>query len=189
MLVIGGGIIGLEMATVYSTLGARLDVVEMLDGLMPGADRDLVKPSGRSVNEQRFDQIMLEDARSTAVEAQADGSAVTLRGRAGAGRAAALRPRAGGGRPRAERQARSAPSKAGVAVDERGFIPVDTQMRTNVPHIFAIGDIVGQPMLAHKAVHEGHVAAEVAAGAEALFDARVDSRRSPTPIPRSPGSA
>jgi dihydrolipoamide dehydrogenase len=170
MLVIGGGIIGLEMGTVYSTLGARLDVVEMLDGLMPGADRDLVRV-WEKVNKHRFDRIMTS-TRTTAVEAKPDALWVTFEG-----------PNAPQGpQPydavlmsvgRAPNGRKIAADKAGVAVTDRGFIPVDRQMRTNVPHIFAIGDVVGQPMLAHKAVHEGHVAAEVAAGEKSFFDARV----------------
>ena len=173
MLVIGGGIIGLEMGTVYSTLGARLDVVEMLDGLMLGADRDLVKV-WQKMNAPRFDNIMLK-TKTVGAEATKDGILVTLRRRGRAEGAAALRPGAAGGGPHAQRQARSAPTRPACVVGERGFIPVDIQMRTNVPHIFAIGDIVGQPMLAHKAVHEAHVAAEVAARRRRrrAFDARV----------------
>ncbi|MBL8521708.1 MAG: dihydrolipoyl dehydrogenase [Betaproteobacteria bacterium] len=170
MLVIGGGIIGLEMGTVYSTLGARLDVVEMLDGLMPGADRDLVKV-WQKLNERRFDKIMVK-TRTVAVEAKPDGIYVKFEGDGAPAEPqrydAALMSvgRAPNGR-------KISADKAGVQVTERGFIPVDSQMRTNVPHIFAIGDIVGQPMLAHKAVHEAHVAAEAAAGHKAHFDARV----------------
>ncbi|HQR12158.1 MAG TPA: dihydrolipoyl dehydrogenase [Casimicrobiaceae bacterium] len=170
MLVIGGGIIGLEMGTVYSTLGARLDVVEMLPGLMPGADRDLVRV-WEKVNKHRFDHIMVS-TRTTAVEAKPDALWVSFDG-----------PNAPQGpQPyemvlmsvgRAPNGKKISADKAGVAVTDRGFIPVDSQMRTNVPHIFAIGDIVGQPMLAHKAVHEGHVAAEAAAGEKSYFDARV----------------
>jgi dihydrolipoamide dehydrogenase len=170
MLVLGGGIIGLEMGTVYSTLGARLDVVEMLDGLMPGADRDLVRV-WEKVNRHRFDRIMT-GTRTTKVEAKADALWVTFEG-----------PNAPAGpQPydavlmcvgRAPNGRKIGAEHAGVAVTERGYIPVDAQMRTNVPHIFAIGDLVGQPMLAHKAVHEGHVAAEAAAGQKSFFDARV----------------
>jgi dihydrolipoamide dehydrogenase len=171
MLVIGGGIIGLEMGTVYSTLGAKLDVVEMLDGLMQGADRDLVKV-WQKMNAHRFDKLMLK-TRTVGAEATRDGIRVMFEGLDGAEERRPVRPGAAGRGPRAQRQAIAA-DKAGVAVGERGFIPVDVQMRTNVPHIFAIGDIVGQPMLAHKAVHEAHVAAEVAAGdTKAQFDARV----------------
>jgi len=170
MLVIGGGIIGLEMGTVYSTLGARLDVVEMLDGLMPGADRDLVKVWQRH-NAPRFDRIMLK-TRTVRVEATPQGIMVWFEGEQ-----APAEPQcydlvlsAVGRRPNGLAIGAEA---AGVAVGERGFIAVDKQMRTNVGHIFAIGDVVGQPMLAHKAVHEGHVAAEAAAGEKSFFDARV----------------
>ncbi|CUA97917.1 dihydrolipoyl dehydrogenase [Thiomonas bhubaneswarensis] len=178
MLIVGGGIIGLEMGTVYSTLGARLDVVEMLEGLMPGADRDLVKV-WQKINARRFDRIML-GTKTVAAEARPDGIWVTFEGDG-----APTEPQrydlvlqAVGRSPNGRK---IAADKAGVAVNERGFIPVDVQQRTNVPHIFAIGDIVGQPMLAHKAVHEGHVAAEVCAGelkddealAKTAFDARV----------------
>jgi dihydrolipoamide dehydrogenase len=173
MLVIGGGIIGLEMATVYSTLGARIDVVEMMDGLMQGADRDLVKV-WQKFNEKRFDKIMLK-TKTVGVEALKEGIKVTFEA-AEAG-VTALEPQlydlvlvAVGRSPNGKK---IAAEKAGVAVTERGFIEVDAQMRTNVPHIFAIGDLVGQPMLAHKAVHEAHVAAEAAAGEKAYFDARV----------------
>jgi dihydrolipoamide dehydrogenase len=170
MLVIGGGIIGLEMGTVYSTLGARLDVVEMLDSLMQGADRDLVKV-WQKMNALRFDNIMLK-TKTVGAEATADGILVRFEGEG------KLKEQlydmvlqAVGRVPNGKR---IGADKAGVIVGERGFIPVDMQMRTNVPHIFAIGDIVGQPMLAHKAVHEAHVAAEVAAGDDkAQFDARV----------------
>ena len=171
MLVVGGGIIGLEMGTVYSTLGARLDVVEMLDSLMQGADRDHVKV-WQKLNAPRFDHIML-GTKTVGAEATKDGILVRFEG--------ALAPKepqlydmvlqAVGRVPNGKR---IGADKAGVIVGERGFIPVDVQMRTNVPHIFAIGDIVGQPMLAHKAVHEAHVAAEVASGdSKAQFDARV----------------
>ncbi len=170
LLVIGGGIIGLEMATVYSALGARISVVEMLDGLMPGADRDLVKVFEKR-NAQRFEQIMLK-TRVTAVEALPEGIRVSF-----AGDQAPAEPQlydmvlvAVGRTPNGKRLAAE---QAGVQVDERGFIRVDAQMRTTAPHIFAIGDIVGQPMLAHKAVHEAHVAAEVAAGQKAGFDVKV----------------
>jgi len=170
MLVIGGGIIGLEMATVYSTLGARLDVVEMLDGLMPGADRDLVKV-WQKYNAGRFDSVMLK-TKTTAVEAKVDGVHVTFEGEA-----APPQPQrydmvlvSVGRSPNGKR---IGADRAGVAVDDRGYIAVDKQMRTNVAHIFAIGDIVGQPMLAHKAVHEGHVAAEAIAGQKSYFDAHV----------------
>ena len=178
MLVIGGGIIGLEMATVYSTLGARIDVVEMLDGLMQGPDRDAVKVWEKQ-NAHRFDKIMLK-TKTVGVEARDDGLYVKFEGEG-----APAEPvkydmilQSAGRSPNGKK---IGAEKAGVIVGERGFIPVDAQMRTNVAHIFAIGDIVGQPMLAHKAVHEAHVAAEVAAGeaqgkaelARAAFDATV----------------
>jgi len=178
MLILGGGIIGLEMGTVYSTLGARLDVVEMLDGLMQGADRDLVRV-WQKMNAPRFDNIMLK-TKTVGAEAKKEGILVKFEGEQ-----APKEPQlydlvlqAVGRSPNGKK---IGAEKAGVAVTDRGFIPVDVQMRTNVPHIFAIGDIVGQPMLAHKAVHEAHVAAEVAAGEmkgdeelkRAAFDARV----------------
>ncbi len=169
MLVVGGGIIGLEMATVYSTLGTRIDVVEMLDGLMQGADRDLVKV-WEKVNARRFDNVMLK-TRTTGAKATAAGIEVMFEGEK-----APKEPQlydlvlvAVGRTPNGKR---IGAEKAGVAVTERGFIEVDRQMRTNVAHIFAIGDIVGQPMLAHKAVHEAHVAAEAAHGEKSYFDAR-----------------
>jgi dihydrolipoamide dehydrogenase len=173
MLVIGGGIIGLEMATVYSTLGARIDVVEMLDGLMQGADRDMVKV-WQKFNEKRFDKVMLK-TKTVAVEALPEGIKVSFEAAEAGG--TAPEPQlydmvlvAVGRSPNGKK---IAADKAGVNVTERGFINVDGQMRTNVPHIFAIGDLVGQPMLAHKAVHEAHVAAEAAAGHKAYFDAKV----------------
>ena len=169
MLVIGGGIIGLEMATVYSTLGARIDVVEMLDGLMQGADRDLVKVWDK-MNAGRFDKVMLK-TKTVGAKATEAGIAVSFEGEQ-----APAEPQlydlvlvAVG---RSSNGKKIGADKAGIAVTERGFIDVDKQMRTNVAHIFAIGDIVGQPMLAHKAVHEGHVAAEVAHGKKSYFDAR-----------------
>jgi dihydrolipoamide dehydrogenase len=171
MLVIGGGIIGLEMGTVYSTLGARLDVVEMLDGLMQGADRDLVKV-WQKMNAHRFDKLMLK-TKTVGAEATADGIRVQFEGLDGTKSEGIydLVLQAVGRTPNGKK---IGADKAGVIVGDRGFIPVDVQMRTNVPHIFAIGDIVGQPMLAHKAVHEAHVAAEAAAGdSKAQFDARV----------------
>ena len=178
MLIVGGGIIGLEMGTVYSTLGARLDVVEMLDGLMQGADRDLVKV-WQKMNAKRFDNILLKTKTVGAV-ATPEGIKVkfeTLDGVASEGLYDLVLQAVG----RTPNGHKVAAEKAGVAVTERGFINVDVQMRTNVAHIFAIGDVVGQPMLAHKAVHEAHVAAEVAAGAvlgdaqlsKSQFDARV----------------
>ena len=181
MLILGGGIIGLEMGTVYSTLGARLDVVEMLDGLMQGADRDLVKV-WQKMNAPRFDNIML-NTKTVAAKATSAGIEVSFAAAQEGGKAPEpqtydLVLQAVGRSPNGKK---IAAEKAGVAVTDRGFIGVDVQMRTNVPHIFAIGDIVGQPMLAHKAVHEAHVAAEVIAGelqgnkewASAAFNARV----------------
>jgi dihydrolipoamide dehydrogenase len=169
MLVVGGGIIGLEMATVYSALGARIDVVELLDGLMAGADRDLVKVWEKK-NALRFDRVMLK-TKCTAAAAKPDGIHVTFEGEN-----APDEPQcydlvliAVGRTPNGHK---IGAENAGVAVSERGYIGVDSQMRTSVPHIFAIGDIVGQPMLAHKAVHEGHVAAEVAAGKRSTFEPR-----------------
>jgi dihydrolipoamide dehydrogenase len=159
------------MGTVYSTLGARLDVVEMLDGLMPGADRDLVKV-WHKLNAPRFDHILLK-TKTVGAEATADGIRVRFEGE-GAPAEPQLYDLVLQAVGRSPNGRKIGADKAGVAVSERGFIPVDVQMRTNVPHIFAIGDIVGQPMLAHKAVHEAHVAAEVAAGDDkAVFDARV----------------
>lgn len=169
MLVIGGGIIGLEMATVYSTLGSKIDIAEMMDGLMAGADRDLEKV-WEKVNAPRFDKILLK-TRATKAEAKPDGIHVTFEGEQ-----APSNPQiydlvlvAVGRTPNGKKLDAD---KAGIAVDDRGFIPVDAQLRTNVANIFAIGDIVGQPMLAHKAVHEAHVAAEVAAGQKSYFDAK-----------------
>ena len=170
MLIIGGGIIGLEMGTVYSTLGARLDVVEMMDGLMQGADRDLEKV-WEKMNAHRFDNIMT-GTKTVAVEAKEDGIYVTFEGEKAPKepqRSDLVLVAAG----RAPNGKLCSAEKAGVAVTERGFIEVDKQQRTNVPHIYAIGDVVGQPMLAHKAVHEAHVAAENCAGHKAYFDARV----------------
>jgi len=174
MLVIGGGIIGLEMATVYSLLGARVDVVEMLDGLMQGPDRDAVKVWEKQ-NLKRFDKVMLK-TKTVAVDAKEDGLYVKFEGtdeKSGAPtepvRYDMILQSAG----RAPNGKKISAEKAGIVVTERGFIPVDSQMRTNVPNIFAIGDIVGNPMLAHKGVHEGHVAAEVAAGQKTAFDATV----------------
>ncbi|MEQ6434258.1 dihydrolipoyl dehydrogenase [Comamonas sp. w2-DMI] len=181
MLILGGGIIGLEMGTVYSTLGARLDVVEMMDGLMQGADRDLVKV-WQKMNAPRFDNIMV-NTKTVGAEATPEGIKVTFEpAKDGVTvpepQVYDLVLQAVGRTPNGKKIGAEA---AGVAVTDRGFINVDIQMRTNVPHIFAIGDIVGQPMLAHKAVHEAHVAAEVIAGelqgnkelASAAFNARV----------------
>jgi dihydrolipoyl dehydrogenase len=166
MLVIGGGIIGLEMGTVYSTLGTRLDVVEMMDGLMLGADRDLVAV-WQKFNAPRFDKVMLK-TKTTKVEAAKDGLKVSFDGAEAKSYDMILLSvgRVPNGR-------KIGAEKAGVNVDGKGFIPVDSQMRTNVPNIYAIGDIAGNPMLAHKAVHEGHVAAEAANGMKSHFDARV----------------
>jgi len=174
MLIVGGGIIGLEMGTVYSSIGSRLDVVEMLDRLMPGADRDLVKVWEKK-NAHRFDRIML-NTKTVSARAESDGIHVRFESASESQNSAPqeqiydLVLVAVGRRPNGDR---IGAQHAGVTVDARGFIAVDRQMRTNVPHIFAIGDLVGQPMLAHKAVHEGHVAAEVAAGQKRFFDARV----------------
>ncbi len=169
LLVIGGGIIGLEMATVYDALGVRVSVAELTPGLMPGCDRDLVRPLEKRIA-RRYERILV-GTRVTGVEATAAGLRVSFEGER------APEPQiygkvlvAVGRRPNG---ARIAAEAAGVGVDERGFIAVDRQMRTGVPHIFAIGDVVGQPMLAHKATHEGKVAAEAAAGLKSFFDARV----------------
>jgi dihydrolipoamide dehydrogenase len=168
MLVVGGGIIGLEMATVYASLGAEIDVVEMLDVLMAGADRDLVKV-WEKFNAKRFANVMLK-TKTTKAQAKDDGIYVSFEGEKAPAEAqrydlvlVAVGRSPNGGKIGAD--------KAGVAVTDRGFINVDKQMRTNVEHIFAIGDLVGQPMLAHKAVHEGHVAAEAAHGEKSYFDA------------------
>ena len=168
MLIIGGGIIGLEMATVYATLGAQIDIVEMLPGLMQGADRDLVKVWEKA-NLPRFGKVML-NTRTTEALARDDGIHVRFEGEA-APTDAQVYDLVLAAVGRAPNGKKIDADKAGVRVDERGFIAVDAQMRTNVPHIFAIGDIVGQPMLAHKAVHEAHVAAETIAGHKAAFDA------------------
>ncbi|MBK5071979.1 dihydrolipoyl dehydrogenase [Budviciaceae bacterium CWB-B4] len=169
LLVMGGGIIGLEMGTVYHALGSQIDVVEMFDQVIPAADKDVVKVFTKRISKQF--NLMLE-TKVTAVEAKEDGIYVTMEGK----------------KAPAEPQCYDAvlvaigrvpngklleAGKAGIEVDDRGFIHVDKQMRTNVPHIFAIGDIVGQPMLAHKGVHEGHVAAEVISGKKHYFDPKV----------------
>ncbi|KAF0206449.1 MAG: dihydrolipoamide [Gallionellaceae bacterium] len=166
MLIIGGGIIGLEMATVYDALGSKISVVELADGLIPGADKDLVRPLHKRI-EKRYEAIYLK-TKVTKIEALKTGLKVTFEGEQ------APEPQlydrvlmAVGRRPNGREIAAEA---AGLVVNERGFIPVDKQMRTNVPHIFAIGDIVGDPMLAHKAVHEGKVAAENIAGHKAFFE-------------------
>ena len=167
MLVVGGGIIGLEMGTVYDAFGSQVSVVELSDGLIPGCDRDLVRPLAKRM-EKRFDQILLK-TKVTKLEPKPDGIHVSFEGDN------AIAPQvydrvlvAIGRRPNGKN---IGAEHAGVAVDEWGFIAVDKQMRTNIPHIFAIGDIVGQPMLAHKATHEGKVAAEVIAGHKVEFQA------------------
>ncbi|GGH34043.1 dihydrolipoamide dehydrogenase [Cribrihabitans marinus] len=170
LLVLGGGIIGLEMACVYDALGSRVTVVELMDQLIPGADKDIVKPLHKRI-EGRYEAIKLK-TKVTAVEAQKKGLKVTFEDDKGESSTdtfdkvlVAVGRRPNGKLVDAE--------KAGVAVDDRGFIAVDGQQRTGQSHIFAIGDVVGQPMLAHKAVHEGKVAAEVAAGHKRHFDAKV----------------
>ena len=167
MLVIGGGIIGLEMATVYSSLGSQIDIVELADGLMAGADRDLVKV-WEKMNLSRFNHVMLK-TKAVQSEAKDDGIWVQFEGPSAPSEMQCydLVLVAVGRIPNGNK---IGAQNAGVIVDERGFISVDQQMRTNVQHIFAIGDIVGQPMLAHKAVHEGHVAAEVVSGLKSYFD-------------------
>jgi dihydrolipoamide dehydrogenase len=168
LLVIGGGIIGLEMATVYDALGARISVVEMMDSLIPGADKDIVRPLAKRI-EKRYEKILLQ-TKVARIEPQKDGLKVTYEG------TAAPKPEvfdsillAVGRRPNGREINAQA---AGVNVNERGYIPVDRQLRTSVPHIHAIGDICGEPMLAHKASHEGKTAAEAIAGHHAFFDAR-----------------
>jgi dihydrolipoamide dehydrogenase len=169
LLVLGGGIIGLEMATVYHSLGVKVTIVELMDQIIPGADKDIVTPLMKRIN-KRYEKILLK-TKVTAVAAETDGLRVTFEGPNGISNDLFDRLLvAVGRRPSGKMVGASA---AGVAVDERGFIAVDKQMRTNVPHIFAIGDVVGQPMLAHKAVHEAKVAAEVAAGQNSVFDAKV----------------
>ncbi|HEV3012769.1 MAG TPA: dihydrolipoyl dehydrogenase, partial [Actinomycetota bacterium] len=168
LLVVGGGIIGLEMATVYAELGSKVTIVELLDQLIPGADKDLVNPLFKRIS-KRYDAIYLT-TKVTRVDAEADGLKVHFEGAKAPGTATFDQVLVAVGRRPNGRGIGA--EKAGVAVDERGFISVDKQQRTNVPHIFAIGDVVGQPMLAHKAVHEGHVAAEVAAGKPSYFDVR-----------------
>ncbi|KOE66441.1 dihydrolipoyl dehydrogenase [Aggregatibacter actinomycetemcomitans] len=168
LLIMGGGIIGLEMGTVYEALGSKVDVVEMFDQVIPAADKDIVKIFTKRI-EQKFN-LMLE-TKVTAVEAKQDGIYVSMEGKAGniTNRYDAVLVAIG----RTPNGKLIDAEKAGVNVDERGFIRTDKQMRTNVSHIFAIGDIVGQPMLAHKGVHEGHVAAEVIAGKKHYFDPKV----------------
>lgn len=167
MLIVGGGIIGLEMATVYHALGAEINVVELMEQIIPGCDKDLITPLFRRIKKQ-YKNIWLE-TRVTSIEAQADGLKVSFEGKdAPASELFDQVLVAVGRQPNGKKIGAEA---AGINVDERGFIAVDKQQRTNVPHIFAIGDIVGNPMLAHKAVHEGKVAAEVAAGHKVGFDA------------------
>ncbi|MFL9710351.1 dihydrolipoyl dehydrogenase [Methylobacillus sp. Pita1] len=168
LLVIGGGIIGLEMGTVYDALGSKVSVVEFMDGLIPGADRDLIRPLQKRM-EKRFESIMLS-TKVAKIEAKKDGIHVSFEGE-NAPKESQVYDRvlvSIGRRPNGKN---IGAENAGVAVDDRGFIAVDKQMRTNVPHIFAIGDIVGQPMLAHKATHEAKVAAEVIAGHKVEFQA------------------
>jgi dihydrolipoamide dehydrogenase len=169
MLVVGGGIIGLEMATVYDALGVKVSVVELTDGLMPGCDRDLVRPLERRIA-KRYERIMIK-TKVTKVEAAKDGLRVTFEGEQPTEPQSYDRVLLAVGRSPNGRNIGA--DAAGVLVNERGFVPVDRQMRTNVPHIFAIGDIAGAPMLAHKASHEGKLAAEVAHGEKRAFDARV----------------
>ena len=169
LLVVGGGIIGLEMATVYHELGARVTIVELMDQIIPGADKDIVTPLHKRIGKQ-YENIFLK-AKVTRVEATPDGLAVTFEGGSAPSSDTFDRILVAVGRKPNGRLIGA--ENAGVVVDERGFVPVDRQMRTNVPHIFAIGDIVGQPMLAHKAVHEGKVAAEAASGQKSFFDAKV----------------
>src|SRR5687768_5303223 len=169
MLVVGGGIIGLEMATVYDALGVKVSVVELTDGLMPGCDRDLVRPLERRIA-KRYERIMVK-TKVSKVEAAKEGLRVTFEAEPKVEPQAYDRVLIAVGRSPNGRNIGA--DAAGVLVNERGFVPVDRQMRTNVPHIFAIGDIAGAPMLAHKASHEGKLAAEVAHGEKRAFDARV----------------
>lgn len=169
LLVLGGGIIGLEMATVYHALGVEISIVEMMDGLIPGADKDIVAPLSKRL-QKKYKNIYLS-TKVTKVEAKKDGLWVTFEGQN-----APKEPQrfdrilaAVGRRPNGKN---INPAKAGVNIDDRGFIAVDNQLRTNISHIFAIGDVVGQPMLAHKASSEGRLAAEVIAGKKHYFDPR-----------------
>jgi len=168
MLIIGGGIIGLEMATVYAALGSKISVVEWMDQLIPGADADLVKPLHRRIG-KRYEAIYLK-TKVTKIEATEAGLTATFDGDNAPQTQTYDRILMAAGRRPNGREIGA--EEIGVQVNERGFIPVDPQMRTNVPHIFAIGDIVGEPMLAHKASYEGKLAAEVIAGHKAIFDAR-----------------
>ncbi|WP_108482095.1 dihydrolipoyl dehydrogenase [Oceaniglobus ichthyenteri] len=170
LLVLGGGIIGFEMATVYDALGSDVTVVELMDQIIPGCDKDIIKPLQKRM-EKRLDGILLK-TKVTAVEAQKKGLKVTFeddKGKTSTDTFDRVLVAVG----RSPNGKLIDAEKAGVAVDDRGFIATDHQMRTGVAHIFAIGDVVGQPMLAHKAVHEGKVAAEVAAGHKRAFDAKV----------------
>ena len=166
LLVVGGGIIGLEMGTVYATLGSKVDIVELQDGLIPGADRDLVRPLQKRL-EGLVDRILLK-TRVSDIKAQKDGLKVSFDGDNAPGSQVYDRVLVAVGRTPNGKQINA--EAAGLHVDERGFIPTDQKMRTNVPHIYAIGDVVGNPMLAHKATHEAKVAAEVICGLPALFD-------------------
>ncbi len=168
LLILGGGIIGLEMATVYHELGAEVTVVELMDQIIPGADKDLVQPLYKRIS-KAYAGVHLK-TKVTAVEARPEGLVATLDGETSTTATFDRMLVAVGRRPNGPE---IGAERAGVVVDERGFVPVDKQMRTNVPHVFAIGDVVGQPMLAHKATHEGKVAAEVTAGQNSFFDARV----------------
>jgi len=167
LLVIGGGIIGLEMATVFDALGSKITVVELMDGLVPGADRDVVRPLAKRL-EKRYEKILLK-TKVAKIESVKDGLKVTFEGATNSTDTFDYALMAVGRRPNGREIKAEA---AGVTLNERGFIPVDRQMRTNVPHIFGIGDVVGEPMLAHKATHEGKLAAEVIAGHKVQFDAR-----------------
>jgi dihydrolipoamide dehydrogenase len=168
LLILGGGIIGLEMATVYHELGAEVTVVELMEQIIPGADKDLVQPLYKRIS-KAYAGVHLK-TKVTAVEARPEGLVATLEGGTSTTATFDRMLVAVGRRPNGPA---IGAERAGVVVDERGFVPVDKQMRTNVPHVFAIGDVVGQPMLAHKATHEGKVAAEVTAGQNSFFDARV----------------
>ena len=168
LLILGGGIIGLEMATVYHELGARVTIAELMDQLIPGADKDLISPLAKRVTRQ-YENIYLK-TKVTNVEARPEGLVVSFDGPKAPATDTFDRMLVAVGRSPNGKLIGA--EKAGVTVDDRGFIGVDKQLRTNVPHIFAIGDVVGQPMLAHKAMHEGKVAAEVAAGKNSFFDAR-----------------
>ncbi|MDJ0739459.1 MAG: dihydrolipoyl dehydrogenase [Gammaproteobacteria bacterium] len=166
MLIVGGGIIGLEMATVYATLGSEIDIVELQDGLIPGCDRDLVRPLQKRL-EKLVKSILLK-TKVTEIKAQKNGLKVSFDGANAPDAKIYDRVLVAVGRSPNGKLINA--EAAGVEVDERGFIPTDAKMRTNVPHIYAIGDVVGNPMLAHKATHEGKVAAEVIAGLPSLFD-------------------